>query len=140
MGSKNKLKRFIENESFSNVIQPSREELISNKFNIKGNWNNLVFKTIKNGYSTEINNAEKEEILELLQLLNHSESNYNILKDEFETIVLLDEFYFKILEVLHVKYKDNNIYLDKMYGQKRSLSPKWKNFNKYQIEQHLKRL
>ncbi|MDA0757589.1 MAG: tRNA (guanosine(46)-N7)-methyltransferase TrmB [Bacteroidetes bacterium] len=44
MGSKNKLKRFIENESFSNVIQPSREELISNQFNIKGNWNNLVFK------------------------------------------------------------------------------------------------
>lgn len=44
MGSKNKLKRFIENESFSNVIQPSREELILNQFKFKGNWNKLFFK------------------------------------------------------------------------------------------------
>ena len=44
LGSKNKLKRFIENESFFNVIQPSREELISNQFKLKGNWNNLFFK------------------------------------------------------------------------------------------------
>ena len=44
MGSKNKLKRFIENKSFSNVIQPNREELISNQFNLKGNWNNLYFR------------------------------------------------------------------------------------------------
>jgi len=44
LGSKNKLKRFIENKSFSNVIQPNREELISNQFNLKGNWNNLYFR------------------------------------------------------------------------------------------------
>ena len=44
MGSKNKLKRFIENKTFSNVIQPNREELISNQFNLKGNWNNLYFR------------------------------------------------------------------------------------------------
>jgi tRNA (guanine-N7-)-methyltransferase len=44
LGSKNKLKRFIENESFSNVIQPSREELILNQFKFKGNWNKLFFK------------------------------------------------------------------------------------------------
>ena len=44
MGSKNKLKRFIENKNFSNVIQPNREELISNQFNLKGNWNNLYFR------------------------------------------------------------------------------------------------
>ena len=43
MGSKNKLKRFIENESFQNVIQPSREDLISKNFNFYGNWNDLVF-------------------------------------------------------------------------------------------------
>ena len=57
-------------------------------------WNNLVFKTIKHGYATEIIKAEKEEVLELLQLLNPSESNYNTLKDAFETIVLLAEFFF----------------------------------------------
>ena len=44
MGSKNKLKRFIENESFQNVIQPSREDLISKNFNFYGNWKDLVFK------------------------------------------------------------------------------------------------
>ena len=44
MGSKNKLKRFIQNESFSNVIQPERQELLSKNFNYKGNWNSLYFK------------------------------------------------------------------------------------------------
>ena len=44
MGSKNKLKRFIENESFHNVIQPSRDELINHSFKFLGKWNELVFK------------------------------------------------------------------------------------------------
>ena len=38
MGSKNKLKRFKENETFSNVFQPTRETLIENKFSFKGQW------------------------------------------------------------------------------------------------------
>ena len=37
MGSKNKLKRFEENQSFDNVIQPSREEVL-NGFSLKGRW------------------------------------------------------------------------------------------------------
>ena len=37
MGSKNKLKRFHENESFSNVIQPTREQVL-NGFPLKGKW------------------------------------------------------------------------------------------------------
>lgn len=37
MGSKNKLKRFKENETFPNVIQPTREEVV-NEFALKGNW------------------------------------------------------------------------------------------------------
>jgi tRNA (guanine-N7-)-methyltransferase len=37
VGSKNKLKRFRENETFSNVIQPTREELL-NGSPLKGNW------------------------------------------------------------------------------------------------------
>lgn len=44
MGSKNKLKKFIENESFQNVVQPSRDQLISKKFNFYGKWKELVFK------------------------------------------------------------------------------------------------
>lgn len=44
MGSKNKLKRFKENETFSNVIQPTRDDLVSGAFNFKGNWRTQVFK------------------------------------------------------------------------------------------------
>ncbi len=44
MGSKNKLKRFRENETFSNVYQPNREEVLSNAFSLKGKWNKEVFK------------------------------------------------------------------------------------------------
>lgn len=44
MGSKNKLKRFKENESFSNVIQPTRDEVFDNSLNLKSNWNKDFFK------------------------------------------------------------------------------------------------
>ncbi len=43
MGSKNKLKRFKENETFSNVFQPSREELVSDTYELKGRWNKTFF-------------------------------------------------------------------------------------------------
>jgi len=44
LGSKNKLKRFRENETFSNVIQPTREEVINNSLKLKGNWKAKFFK------------------------------------------------------------------------------------------------
>ncbi|EMQ95299.1 MULTISPECIES: tRNA (guanosine(46)-N7)-methyltransferase TrmB [Xanthomarina] len=44
MGSKNKLKRFKENETFENVFQPKRDELVNNQFPLKGNWNKTYFK------------------------------------------------------------------------------------------------
>lgn len=44
MGSKNKLKRFRENETFQNVFQPTREEVVSNNFQYKGKWNSDFFK------------------------------------------------------------------------------------------------
>jgi len=37
VGSKNKLKRFRENDSFKNVIQPTREQVLKN-FDQKGKW------------------------------------------------------------------------------------------------------
>jgi tRNA (guanine-N7-)-methyltransferase len=37
LGSKNKLKRFRENETFENVIQPSRNEVLKG-FSLAGNW------------------------------------------------------------------------------------------------------
>ena len=40
MGSKNKLRRFRENETFLNVIQPSRDE-ITEGFAFKGQWHSF---------------------------------------------------------------------------------------------------
>ncbi|WP_026979136.1 tRNA (guanosine(46)-N7)-methyltransferase TrmB [Flavobacterium tegetincola] len=44
MGSKNKLKRFKENETFENVFQPTREEVTSGEFAMKGKWSSDFFK------------------------------------------------------------------------------------------------
>jgi tRNA (guanine-N7-)-methyltransferase len=44
VGSKNKLKRFKENETFENVLQPTREEVVSGEFQYKGKWNSDFFK------------------------------------------------------------------------------------------------
>ena len=43
MGSKNKLKRFSENLTFKNVIQPDRDSVVNNQFQYRGNWNKQVF-------------------------------------------------------------------------------------------------
>lgn len=44
MGSKNKLKRFRENETFANVVQPTRDETINGTFALKGKWRSDYFK------------------------------------------------------------------------------------------------
>ena len=44
VGSKNKLKRFSENETFTNVFQPTREEVVGDQFPLKGKWNSDFFK------------------------------------------------------------------------------------------------
>ncbi len=41
MGSKNKLKRFRENDTFDNVVQPTREEVINDTLELKGNWSTI---------------------------------------------------------------------------------------------------
>jgi tRNA (guanine-N7-)-methyltransferase len=44
VGSKNKLKRFRENDIFENVFQPSRDELVKDNYSLKGKWIKDVFK------------------------------------------------------------------------------------------------
>jgi tRNA (guanine-N7-)-methyltransferase len=44
VGSKNKLKRFNQNLTFSNVIQPEREEVTLGEFRYKGKWRQEFFK------------------------------------------------------------------------------------------------
>jgi len=47
LGSKNKLKRFNENETFSNVFQPTRDALVKSNYKLKGHWRSEVFKNNK---------------------------------------------------------------------------------------------
>ncbi|MFL2591153.1 MAG: tRNA (guanosine(46)-N7)-methyltransferase TrmB [Flavobacteriaceae bacterium] len=44
MGSKNKLKKFQENNSFKNVIQPNIKEVIRKNHLLRGNWRKVFFK------------------------------------------------------------------------------------------------
>lgn len=41
MGSKNKLKRFNENETFDNVLQPDRDDVQKGLIDLKGNWHSF---------------------------------------------------------------------------------------------------
>jgi tRNA (guanine-N7-)-methyltransferase len=43
VGSKNKLKRFKENETFNNVYQPTRSDLVEGSYELKGNWRQQFF-------------------------------------------------------------------------------------------------
>ena len=76
MGSKNKLKRFKENLTFDNVIQPTRDDLLSGNFKFKGKWNKQVFKNNnpivlelgcgKGEYSIGLAKKSKKILLELI--------------------------------------------------------------------------
>lgn len=71
MGSKNKLKRFEENKTFGNVLQPTREELLTS-FNLKGNWHSL-FKN-NNPIVLELGCGKGEYTVSLAKL--HPERNF----------------------------------------------------------------
>lgn len=99
-------------------------------------WNNLIFKSLKNGYQTIISYEEKLEILQLLQLISSDDNTNCNLSAEWENIELLDEFFFKVLDILHQKYQQNAICIEAFCGKDHNLSPIWDNFNRFQIEQH----
>ena len=67
MASKNKLKRFKENLTFKNVIQPSREILVDNNFEYKGKWSDLFFKN-NNPIIIELGCGKGEYSIELAKL------------------------------------------------------------------------
>lgn len=73
MASKNKLKRFRENETFPNVIQPSREEIVENRFALKGNWKRDFFQN-KKPIVLELGCGKGEYTLGLSSM--HPDNNY----------------------------------------------------------------
>lgn len=73
MGSKNKLKRFRENETFGNVLQPERIELEQDKFHLKGKWKSDFFKN-NNPIVLELGCGKGEYSVHLAQ--NNANTNY----------------------------------------------------------------
>jgi tRNA (guanine-N7-)-methyltransferase len=73
VGSKNKLKRFKENEKFRNVIQPEREILTSAGLFLKGKWNTDFFKN-SNPIVLELGCGKGEYTVHLAQ--KNPEVNY----------------------------------------------------------------
>ncbi len=72
MGSKNKLKRFKENLNFTNLFQPSRDDLIEKNFDLKGKWSSF-FKN-DNPIILELGCGKGEYTTELAKL--NSNKNY----------------------------------------------------------------
>ncbi|MDR6299445.1 tRNA (guanosine(46)-N7)-methyltransferase TrmB [Mesonia maritima] len=70
MGSKNKLKRFKENETFENVIQPSRKEIVEEKFPLKGKWAQDFFKN-NNPIVLELGCGKGEYSIGLAEMFPH---------------------------------------------------------------------
>jgi tRNA (guanine-N7-)-methyltransferase len=64
VGSKNKLKRFKENETFRNVYQPSRQDLVENKLDLKGKWRQNIFGN-QNPITIELGCGKGEYTIEL---------------------------------------------------------------------------
>ncbi len=100
-------------------------------------WNNLVFRALRDGYSTEISDDEKLEILAALQLIDQTTEG---LPNEWAGCVRLDEFFFGILARLHALHQNDHLYLEALMGEVPTESPIWDNFNLHQQEQHLKQL
>ena len=73
MGSKNKLRRFRENSTFSNVIQPEREDLLLNSFPLKGKWHSKYFKNA-NPITLELGCGKGEYSVHLAEL--NPQKNY----------------------------------------------------------------
>tara|TARA_B100000073_G_scaffold70059_1_gene51835 strand:- start:2026 stop:2694 length:669 start_codon:yes stop_codon:yes gene_type:complete len=66
LGSKNKLKRFKENLNFTNLFQPTRDDLIEKNFELRGKWNSF-FKN-DNPIALELGCGKGEYTTELAKL------------------------------------------------------------------------
>jgi hypothetical protein len=95
-------------------------------------WNNIVFRTLKDGHLAEISAAEQMEFLQIFHLENLSAS--------LPASQRMDAFFFSILKELHARYQNDNQIMDSLLGGPMVDAPHWSNFNQYQLEQHLKQL
>ncbi len=95
-------------------------------------WNNIVFRSLKEGHKTIVNTEEQKELLHIFKL--------NDMMEAVQENQKLDAFFFGILATLHNKYQNENQIMNLLLGQRAESAPHWSNFNQYQVEQHLKQL
>ena len=93
-------------------------------------WNNIVYKSMVDGNNAKINVIEINDFLKVL--------NINILFDKEE--LLLEEFYYKVLEHLFDLYKNKETFAIKYMTKDFNKINRWTNFNKIQELEHLKSL
>lgn len=70
---KNKLRRFAENDTFSNLIQPELSEVLHHDFRLKGKWNSDFFKN-ENPIALELGCGKGEYTIGLSQM--YPEKNF----------------------------------------------------------------
>jgi hypothetical protein len=90
-------------------------------------WNDLVYSTITKGYNATIT---KSQINELCTIFN--------IKIDNDCDMLLENFYFILLEELFDKYHNNTL-LEQMTQDFTKIN-RWKNFNKVQFLEHINTL
>lgn len=93
-------------------------------------WNNIVYKSMIDGYCAKINLNEATEFLKILGL-NMVVSNQEI---------LLEEFYYKVLEYMYGLYKNKDTFVIKYMTKEFDKINRWDNFNKIQWFEHIKTL
>ena len=107
VGSKNKLKRFSENETFSNVFQPTREEVVGNEFPLRGKWNSDFFKN-DNPIVLELGCGKGEYSVGLAE--RFPEKNEKIIfESQYNDTAYTDGYQHKSLHIQITKRDDNTI-------------------------------
>jgi hypothetical protein len=96
-------------------------------------WNNLVFKSLTQGFKSEMSEEEKNVIMNVFQIPMNK-------RDSINNSTRLDEFFFQILHLLHETHNESSEYLKSFLYEKSEVSPRWENFNQHQVEQHTKQL
>jgi hypothetical protein len=96
-------------------------------------WNNLVFKTLTQGFKTEMSGEEKNVVLNVFQIPMNK-------RDSINNSNRLDEFFFQILHLLHETHNESSEYLKSFLHEKSEEAPRWENFNQHQKERHSNQL
>lgn len=93
-------------------------------------WNNIVYKSMADGYNAKMNQEEMGELIEILKI------PLSIKKPE----ILLEDFFYEVLEHLFEKYKEKETFAIKYMTKNFNKINRWENFNRIQELKHIESL